>query len=73
MGNLSHDRCYGTDKTTQKSGYGELTNILSPLGGEGQGEGENTPTLSLPPLRGRMKVGGRNKKSSLSHRRRWRE
>jgi len=40
MGNLSHDRCYGIDKSTQKSGYGELTNIPSPLGGEDEGEGE---------------------------------
>jgi len=52
MGNLSHDRCYGTDKTTQKSGYGELTNIPSPLGGEGQGEGENTPSFGHPSMRG---------------------
>jgi len=31
MGNLSHDRCYGTDKSTQKSGYGELTRKIPPL------------------------------------------
>jgi len=31
MGNLSHDRCYGRDKTTQKSGYGELTRKIPPL------------------------------------------
>ena len=31
MGNLSHDRCYGTDKSTQKSGYGELTRRVPPL------------------------------------------
>ena len=31
MGNLAHDRCYGTDKTTQKSGYGELTRKNSPF------------------------------------------
>jgi len=30
----------------------------------------NTPTLSLPPLRGRMKVGGRNTKTAPSHRKR---
>jgi len=40
MGNLAHDECYAADKTTQKSGYGELTNIPSPLEEEGQGEGE---------------------------------
>ena len=70
MENLSHDECYGTDKTTQKSGYGELTRkipplekgdtggflkspltplyerggVPSPLCGEGQVEGENTPS-----------------------------
>jgi len=31
MGNLAHDRCYGTDKSTQKSGYGELTRKKPPL------------------------------------------
>jgi len=31
MGNLSHDRCFGTDKSTQKSGYGELTRKIPPL------------------------------------------
>jgi len=31
MGNLAHDRCYGTDKSTQKSGYGELTRRVPPL------------------------------------------
>jgi hypothetical protein len=71
MGNLSHDRCYGTDKSTQKSGYGELTRKIPPLekGDEGgflksplnpslRKRGMNTPTLSLPLRRGRMKVGG---------------
>jgi len=33
-------------------------------------EGKNTPTLSLPPRRGRMKVGGGNTKSAPSHRER---
>ena len=73
MGNPSHDRCYGIDKTTQKSGYGELTRKKPPLkkGDEGgfkispnpslRKRGMNTPTLSLPPLRGRMKVGGTDK------------
>ena len=41
MGNLSHDRCYGTDKTTQKSGYGELTRLRknSPTGSDTAYEG----------------------------------
>ena len=41
MGNLSHDRCYGTDKTTQKSGYGELTRLrkVSPTGSDTAYEG----------------------------------
>jgi len=75
MGNLSHDRCYGTDKSTQKSGYGELTRKIPPLEKGDRGGflkspqpplyergGMNTPTLSLPPQRGRMKVGGRKYK-----------
>ena len=42
MGNLAHDRCYGTDKTTQKSGYGELTRLrkVSPTG--------SAPTKDVP-------------------------
>ena len=71
MGNLAHDRCFGTDKTTQKSGYGELTRKIPPLEKGDRGGflkspltplyergGMNTPTFSLPPQRGRMKVGG---------------
>ena len=35
-GYLSHSKCYGTDKTTQKSGYGELTRLRknSPTGSD---------------------------------------
>jgi len=40
MGNLSHDRCYGRDKSTQKSGYGELTRRVPPL--EKGDEGDKT-------------------------------
>ena len=62
MGNLAHDRCYGTDKSTQKSGYGELTRRVPPLEKGDTGgflkspltplyeRGENTPTLSLSPV-----------------------
>jgi len=41
MGNLSHDRCYGTEKSTQKSGYGELTRLrkVSPTGSDTAYEG----------------------------------
>jgi len=41
MGNLAHDRCYGTDKTTQKSGYGELTRLRkdAPTGSDTAYEG----------------------------------
>ena len=64
MGNLSHDRCYGTDKSTQKSGYGELTRKIPPLEkGDGGGflkspltplyeRGENTPSFGHPSMRG---------------------
>jgi len=31
MGNLYHDECYCGGKTTQKSGYGELTRKIPPL------------------------------------------
>jgi len=46
---------------------GFLKSPLTPL----YERGENTPTLSLPPLRGRMRVGGKKYKSSPSHRKRY--
>ena len=54
MGNLSHDRCYGTDKSTQKSGYGELTRKIPPLE-----KGDEHPHPLPLPSGERMKVRGR--------------
>ena len=41
MGNRSHDRCYGKDKTTQKSGYGEPPRLRkdAPTGSDAAYEG----------------------------------
>ena len=70
MGNLVHDRCFGTDKTTQKSGYGELTRKIPPLekGDEGgflkspltplYERGEEHPHPFPPPSEGEDEGGG---------------
>jgi len=43
--------------------------LKSPLNPSLRKRGMNTPTLSLPPRRGRMKVGGTDK-STFAHRKR---
>jgi len=72
MGNLAHDRCFGTDKTTQKSGYGELTRKKPPLKKGDEGGFKISPNPSLrkrgehphpfpPPSEGEDEGGGTDK------------